>query len=66
MHHGSSPAAWTAVILALVGFTLGGIALIPSPNWIFFTIACVLTAIAGPVGIIMAKAGYGIDAAKDH
>lgn len=59
--HGSSPAAWTAVLLALVGFTVGGVALIPNPNWVLFTIGCVLALIAGPVGYFMSVAGKGSD-----
>ena len=61
--HGSSPAAWTAVILALVGITLGGVALIPDPNWVLFTIGTVLALAAGPVGLIMKAAGLGV---ADH
>ncbi len=57
--HGSSPAAWTAVLLALAGTTIGGIALIPNPNWIVFTIGCVIALIAGPVGLVMSAAGLG-------
>lgn len=59
--HGSSPAAWTAVLLALAGITIGGIALIPNPNWVIFTIGVVLSLVAGPVGLIMSKAGMGAD-----
>jgi hypothetical protein len=59
--HGSSPAAWTAVLLALLGFTVGGVALIPSPNWIVFTVGCVLALAAGPVGLVMSAAGMGAD-----
>ena len=61
--HGSSPAAWTAVLLALAGFTIGGIALIPDPNWVLFTIGCVLAVAAAPVAKIMSAAGLG---AGDH
>ena len=59
--HGSSPAAWTAVLLALVGITIGGIGLIPDPNWIVFTIGVAVALIAGPVGLVMSKAGYGAE-----
>ena len=65
MSHGSSPAAWTAVLLALAGVTIGGIGLVPEPNWIVFTIGCVLSVAAAPVGKIMASAGYGVDG-KGH
>ena len=58
--HGSSPAAWTAVLLALVGILIGGISLIPEPNWIVFTIGCVLVGLSGIVGKVMASAGLGV------
>lgn len=64
--HGSSPAAWTAVIMCLAGITVGGVALIPDPNWLWFTIGCVLAVAAGPVGWIMAAAGLGVDRAENH
>lgn len=60
--HGSSPAAWTAVLLALVGITIGGVALIPTPHWILFTVGCVVSLAAGPVGLVMSAAGMGADA----
>lgn len=59
--HGSSTAAWTAVLLALAGITLGGVALIPTPHWILFTIGCVVALAAGPVGLVMSAAGMGAD-----
>lgn len=64
--HGSSPAAWTAVLMCLAGITIGGIALIPDPNWIVFTIGCVVTLASGLVGRAMAAAGFGVDRANDH
>ncbi len=62
--HGSSPAAWTAVLIALVGVTIGGVALIPEPHWLWFTIGCVVALAAGPIGLIMSAAGMGAD--SDH
>ena len=61
MAHGSSPAAWTAVLVCLVGFTLGGLALIPEPNWVLFWIGVGLTLVSGLVGRVMAAAGLGLD-----
>lgn len=66
MSHGSSPAAWTAVLLALLGITIGGIALIPEPHWVLFTIGSVIAVAAAPVGKIMASLGYGVDRAAGH
>jgi hypothetical protein len=64
--HGSSPAAWTAVIMALVGITIGGVALIPNPNWVLFTIGTVIALAAGLVGLVMSAAGMGVDRAPEH
>ncbi len=61
MSHGSSPAAWTGVLVCLGGITLAGVALIPNPNWVLFTIGCVMTVAAGIIGRVMAAAGMGID-----
>lgn len=61
--HGSSPAAWTAVVIMLVGVTLGTIALF------FEVIPVVLIGAAFiPVGLIvggvMKRAGYGVGGAR--
>lgn len=61
MSHGSSPAAWTAVLVCLAGITLAGVALIPNPNWILFIVGVVITLLAGVIGRVMAAAGLGID-----
>ena len=61
MSHGSSPAAWTAVLVCLLGFTIGGIALIPEPNWPWFTVGVVLVVVSGVIGRVMAAAGLGVD-----
>jgi hypothetical protein len=63
--HGSSPAAWTAVLLCLTGITIGGVALIPDPHWTFFIIGCVITLGSGIVGRVMSAAGMGTSRA-DH
>lgn len=61
MSHGSSPAAWTAVLVCLAGFTLAGVALIPDPHWILFWIGVAVTLLSAAIGRIMAAAGLGID-----
>ena len=66
MSHGSSPAAWTGVLLALLGFTIGGAALIPDPHWVLFTVGCVIVLLAGIVGRVMSAAGMGNERAADH
>jgi hypothetical protein len=62
--HGSSPAAWTAVLLCLAGITIAGVALIPDPHWLWFTIGSVIAVGSGLVGKIMSAAGFGVDRAE--
>lgn len=64
--HGSSPAAWTAVVMCLVGITIGGVALIPEPNWLWFTVGVVVSLASGIVGLVMSAAGLGADRAEHH
>lgn len=60
-HHGNTPAAWTAVTLVLLGFCLGGLALVIGPNWPLFWIGCALGPIGGIVGLVMSKMGMGTE-----
>jgi len=66
MAHGSSPAAWSAVLLCLAGMTLAGVSLIPTPNWTLFWIGIAVIAISGIVGHVMASAGLGVDRSGHH
>ena len=59
MSHGSTPSAWASITLALIGFVVGGIALIPSPNWTIFTIGVVLVVASAPLALILNKFGLG-------
>lgn len=59
MAHGSTPAAWTAVVITLVAFTLGAIALVIGPNWVLFWIAVALLPLALVIGKLMSAAGLG-------
>jgi hypothetical protein len=61
MSHGSSPAAWTAVLVCLLGITIGGLALIPDPNWTLFWVGVGITLLSGIIGRVMAAAGLGLD-----
>jgi hypothetical protein len=61
-NHGSTPAAWVAVFIALVAFVVGGIALVFSPpNWVMFWIAVALLPVAMIVGKVMSAMGLGAD-----
>lgn len=59
--HGSSPAAWTAVAVFLVGFTISGVGMVLGPNWVLFWIGMVFLPISGIVGKVMSAAGLGSD-----
>lgn len=59
--HGSTPAAWTAVVLCLVGFTVGGIGLVAGPSWLVFWIGLGMILVAPLVGKVMASTGLGED-----
>lgn len=57
-HHGNTPAAWTAVSVALVGFVVGGIALMLSPvNMTIFWVGVGLGVGSLVVFAVMAKLG---------
>ncbi|MFO7690627.1 MAG: DUF6704 family protein [Cryobacterium sp.] len=57
--HGHSPAAWTAVTIMLVAFTIGTTAFFFVVPWLVWS-SLVLLLIGPVVGAIMAKAGYGV------
>ena len=58
-NHGSNPAAWAAVVLALAAFTVGGIGLMIGPSWPTFWVGVGLLPLALLVGRVMAAAGFG-------
>ncbi len=56
--HGSTPAAWTAVILALVAFLVGGAGLIMD-NWLVFWVGAGLLAVSPVAGKVLSLMGLG-------
>lgn len=56
--HGNTPAAWTAVAIILVGFVVGGIAMIIA-NWTMFWVGVALVPAGAIAGKIMQKMGMG-------
>ncbi|MCY7325482.1 MAG: hypothetical protein LH605_05045 [Microbacteriaceae bacterium] len=61
--HGNSPAAWTAVIIMLVAFTIGTVAFFFSIAWVVWASAGL--AVAGLiVGIVLAQLGYGVGGSR--
>ena len=64
-NHGSTPAAWVAVFLALVAFTVGGIALVFTPvNWPLFWVGAALLPLSLVVGKVMSAMGLGSDSER--
>jgi len=61
-NHGQTPAAWTAVIMIIIAFTLGTVAVVIG-NWPLFWIGGVLLTVLGAVtGKVMSMAGMGAKA----
>ncbi len=57
-HHGNTPAAWTGVSVAMLGFVVGGIGLMLDPvSMTLFWIGCALGVVALVVFGVMAKMG---------
>lgn len=61
--HGDSPAAWTAVIVMLIGFAIGTAAFTMSLVWLVWAGVGVMV-VGALLGWILAKAGYGVKGPK--
>jgi len=57
-HHGNTPAAWTGVLIILVGFVVGGVGLVAG-SWVVFWIGVALGVIGPIVGKILQMVGLG-------
>ena len=62
-HHGNTPAAWTGVMIILVGFVVGGIGLVID-NWTMFWVGVALLPIGAIVGKVMQMMGLGAEPAS--
>lgn len=56
--HGSTPAAWTTVIIIMVAFVLGTLAVMVG-NWVLFWASAGLVVVGVVVGRIMSAMGLG-------
>ncbi len=62
--HGQSPAAWTAVIIMMIGVVIGAVAVLIG-NWPLFWIGFVgLVVVGAIVGKAMGMMGYGAKQAE--
>lgn len=59
-NHGQTPAAWTAVIIIIIAFLIGTVAIVIG-NWPMFWIGVALVVVGGAAGKIMSMAGMGAD-----
>jgi hypothetical protein len=57
-HHGNTPAAWTAVVVALLGFVVGGVGLMLDPiSMVVFWVGVAIVGAAAVLFAVMAKMG---------
>lgn len=61
--HGDSPAAWTAVIVMMLGIAVGTVAFFLAMEWLVWVSAGVVV-FGAILGFILAKAGYGVNGPK--
>ncbi len=59
-NHGNTPAAWSAVSIALLGFLVGGVALMLDPvSMTLFWVGVAIGIASLVVFIVMSKLGFG-------
>jgi len=57
-NHGNTPAAWTFVVIGLIGFVVGGAGLMLEPvSYLIFWIGVAVVVAAGVIFLVMAKIG---------
>ena len=62
--HGNTPAAWTAVGVAMLGFVVGSIALLQTPaQMLLLWIGIAIAVLAFPLFLVLAKLGFN---ASEH
>lgn len=49
--HGGRPSSWLAVVITIIGFTVGGVALCVGPSWLFFWVGAAIVVLGGVVGL---------------
>jgi hypothetical protein len=59
-HHGSTPAAWTGMGIALLAFLVGGVGLLIESMPIFY-VGLALAALAAIAGGVMSRIGMGAE-----
>jgi hypothetical protein len=54
-HNSGRPISWVGTSVVIVGFLIGGIAMVPSPHWLFFWIGAAV-AIIGCLILLFSRA----------
>jgi hypothetical protein len=54
-HNSGRPISWAGTTIVIIGFIVGGVAFIPSPNWIIFWVGAAI-AIIGCLILLFSKA----------
>ncbi|MDQ0612852.1 uncharacterized BrkB/YihY/UPF0761 family membrane protein [Microbacterium sp. W4I4] len=62
--HGHSPAAWTAVVIMLVGFALGTVFFCVPNGEVGVWVSAAIVLIGAISGWVLAKAGWGVKGPK--
>ncbi|HVX54253.1 HGxxPAAW family protein [Nocardioides sp.] len=61
-NHGNTPAAWSAVAVALIGFVIGSVGLMLSPiNYVVFYIGVAVVVVSGVLFVVLSKLGYNVE-----
>ena len=62
--HGNTPAAWTAVAVAMLGFVVGSVALLQTPaQMTLLWIGIIVAVVAFPLYLVLARLGLN---SSDH
>ncbi|MGK5530369.1 HGxxPAAW family protein [Streptomyces sp. URMC 129] len=64
-HHGNSPAAWTGVVIAFIGFGIGGAYTVMAEP-LGVAAGAVVVGLGGVVGLVLRAMGYGQPPAQFH
>jgi uncharacterized membrane protein YfcA len=57
--HGNTPAAWTAVAVAMLGFVVGSVALLQTPTQMtLLWIGIIIAVVAFPLFLLLSKLGF--------
>jgi hypothetical protein len=61
-NHGNTPAAWSAVAVALIGFVIGSVGLMLSPiNYVVFYVGVAVVVVSGVLFVVLSKMGYNVE-----